>query len=366
MKLRLASIAFLLGSACTAISWGVLRPTLFALLEAVRRSHPALFEQVRGELLGLLAVAVVSVVLCCFVVLLFTVGRPLERTRKAIEQLGRVDDALPFESTTAPLLANVERSLRKMSDALRVERDTTSRQLTELRSAYEELARTQTELLASERLATVGRLAAGVAHEIGNPLSGIFGYLSLLDGDRSPQERKEFLRLIEAELRRIDQIVRGLLDLGRPAGGETAPVSLRALCDSCIALVTRGADFREVQVEVSVPPDCVVRASSGPLSQIVINLLINAAQAIDGAGTIRVAAFREGSQVSLTVEDTGAGIPAETLPQVFEPFFTTKPAGKGTGLGLAVSRHLVSAMGGAIRAENGERGARFVVRLPVA
>src|SRR5262249_30538440 len=183
----------------------------------------------------------------------------------------------------------------------------------------------------------------------------------------SPTELKEYLDRIDEEVQRIDRIVHGLLDLGRPARGTRGPVELSNLAQTCLRLVCAGPDFAQVRVSLEVVPGVLARAEAGPLSQVLINLLINASHAIDGKGEIRVRARREDQRVILDVEDTGRGIPSEVLPRLFEPFFTTKAGGKGTGLGLAVSRHLVSSMEGQLTASNVRTGgARFTVSLPAA
>src|SRR6266851_4139365 len=286
------------------------------------------------------------VTIICSVVLNLVVARPLRRMEQSIDQLGRLEMEIPFFSDAGPLVSRVQAALHRMAEALRQQQAITRQQLSELTAANERLTRAQTELVSAARLATVGELAAGVAHEVGNPLGGILGYLALARSRLSaPKELKEYLDRIDAEVQRIDLIVHGLLDLGRPARGTRGPV----------------------EIALEILPDAVARAEAGPLSQVLINLLINAAHAIKGKGTIRVRGRREDQQIIVDVEDNGPGIPAEVLQRLFEPFFTTKSAGKGTGLGLAVSMHLVSSMGGQLIAGNlASGGARFTVSLPAA
>jgi two-component system, NtrC family, sensor kinase len=214
----------------------------------------------------------------------------------------------------------------------------------------------------------VGKLAAGVAHEVGNPLSGILGYLSLAQARaKGDPQLADFLQRIDAEVQRIDQIVRGLLDLGRSGKGATASIDAASVVENAVRLLGKGPDFQKVAVALELPRDAVVRAESGALAQVVINLLLNAAQAMGGDGRIVVRGERADGKLRLHVEDTGPGIPADALPHLFEPFFTTKEAGQGSGLGLAISRHLVESMGGALEAGNRpEGGARFTVTLPMA
>jgi signal transduction histidine kinase len=130
-------------------------------------------------------------------------------------------------------------------------------------------------------------------------------------------------------------------------------------------LLSAGRDFREVTVRIDAPPSLWLRAEPGPLSQVLVNLLINAAQAMGGKGQVTVRASEDGALGRIAVEDEGPGIPPDVLPRLFEPFFTTKPAGKGTGLGLAMSRHLLAQFEGTLEAANRPTGgAVFTITLP--
>jgi len=373
MKLRIASIAFLFGSVSTGLTWLTLQPVIVRMMNTIVRLAPAGSEAqgvelTRGFLPFYLALDMLLVTVICSLVLNVMVARPLRRMEQSIDQLGRLEMEIPFVSGAGPLVSRIQAALHRMAEALRHQQAITRQQLSELTAANERLTRAQTELVSAARLATVGELAAGVAHEVGNPLGGILGYLALARSRiTSPAELKECLERIDAEVQRIDRIVHGLLDLGRPARGTRGPVEIAELAQTCVRLVCAGPEFAQVRVALEISPGVAARAEAGPLSQVLINLLINASHAIDGKGEIRVRARRENEKVILDVEDTGPGIPAEVLPRLFEPFFTTKAAGKGTGLGLAVSMHLLSSMEGQLSAGNIENGgARFTVSLPAA
>jgi two-component system NtrC family sensor kinase len=369
VKWRIASVAFLLGSLSTGLSWLTLQPALIQLLDLARRlalpgsPEAEVLSRVRSFLPFALAMDLVALGVLVYVVLDLTVGRPLRATEAAVEQLGRLELDLPPVSQGGPLLSRFQSALNRMAEALRREQALTRSQLSELRQANERLARAQTELVSAERLATVGKLAAGVAHEVGNPLAGILGYLSLARMRAPTPEVKEYLEHIDREVHRIDGIVRGLLDLGRPRPTSLAPVDVSQVVQTCVKLVRAGPELSQVTVDFALEPGLLARADAGPLSQIVINLLLNAAQAMGGQGAVRVSSLREGGEARLVVEDTGPGIPQEVMPRLFEPFFSTK-GGKGTGLGLAVSLHLAQSMGGRLTAENAAGGgARFIVHL---
>ena len=371
MKWRIVSVAFLLGSLSTGLTWLSLQPVLIWLLEAVRRLAPqesadaVALTRLQGLLPLVLGLDLVALTMLAYAVLELTVGRPLRSTEAAVEQFGRLDlDVELVPSQGGPLMSRMLRALRRMAEALRSEQRLTQAQVESLREANARLARTQTELVAAERLAMVGRLAAGVAHEVGNPLAGILGYLSLARTRTTAPEVSDYLERIDHEVQRIDRIIRGLLDLGRPGTPALRPVDVGSVVDTCVQLVQAAPELAGVSVELALEPGVVAQADAGPLSQIVINLLLNAAQAMCGEGTVLVAARLSEGEVRIVVQDNGPGISADVMPHLFEPFVTTKGR-QGTGLGLAVSLRLAQVMGGRLTAENvPSGGARFSVHLP--
>ena len=374
MTVRLASLAFFLASLALAAVGLTFAPFVFRWMELTRRFVPpeateaALLVRWREGLPMFLLLDLVLVGLSCFAILYFTLGRPLRNTEAAIEQIGQLRLDLPFDSGGGPLLSRIRSALRRSADALAHEQAVTRQQLQELQEANDSLARAQAELVAAERLATVGRLAAGVAHEVGNPLGGILGYLSLLRSRIAEPSTAEFVDHIETEVQRINGIVRGLLDLGRPMSPALQPLELLPLVRNCVRLGGAGAEIKNVHIRIEIAPSVVVRSDPGPLSQILLNLLLNAAQAMKGEGEVMISAnVVDESHVELRVEDRGPGIAPEVLPHLFEPFVSTRAAGQGTGLGLAVSLHLARGMAGTLRAENvPEGGARFTLALPLA
>jgi signal transduction histidine kinase len=224
-------------------------------------------------------------------------------------------------------------------------------------------------LIRSEKLAGVGRLAAGVAHEVGNPLAAILGYVETLLGETEerpidPELRRDVLERVRGQTERIHEIIQELLEYARPADEVVEPLDVAKIVASALSLVRAQARVRRVAVDVSVadglPP---VRASSGRLSQVLVNLLLNAADAAGAKGRVAIDARRDGDEVVIGVSDDGPGVPADVRPRLFEPFFTTKEPGKGTGLGLSVSLAIVERWGGTIRVADPPRGARFEVYL---
>ncbi|CAN5806990.1 hypothetical protein BH11MYX4_BH11MYX4_00920 [soil metagenome] len=241
----------------------------------------------------------------------------------------------------------------------------------------EQLARRATveQLRQAERLGVVGQLAAGVAHELGTPLNVIVGHAEMLDSDevsRSMLRTSSVTILAQAE--KMVGIIRGLLDFSRRGGSEKSDVDLGAIARSASSLVRPIAAKLAVEVELRLPErqPVVVRGNRTELEQVIVNLLMNGAQAMAGGGRIRVTVRPEPQRGSLPpaacvqVEDEGTGIAPEDLQRVFDPFFTTKDVGAGTGLGLSVSYGIVSEHQGRIEVSSVlGAGSRFSVLLPL-
>jgi signal transduction histidine kinase len=220
----------------------------------------------------------------------------------------------------------------------------------------------QAQLVRQEKLAGIGRLAAGVAHEINNPLGVILGYAKLLRR-RAEGALGEDLGVIEEEVLRAKEIVEGLLDLSRPLPATAEPVDLRALADEVVSRL-REAKLLE-RVAVSVEGAGSAPGHAEKLRQVLVNLVRNASEAAGPGGEVRVRVGERGGAAELAVEDSGPGMDEEVRARLFEPFFTTKP--KGTGLGLAVSRAIARAHGGELAAGSAAGGgARFELTLPRA
>jgi signal transduction histidine kinase len=220
------------------------------------------------------------------------------------------------------------------------------------------------------RLATLGQLAAQLAHEIGTPLSSVSGHiqLALLQRDLQPALR-ERLEVSGREIERISHIVRDYLDSTRPLEPERRSTVLPKLLEEAIEL-TRGVEPGGVTapavVESKIDPNVgELVTDPGLLRQIVVNLLSNALDAVDRKGRVVVTAKSLGDDVLITVSDTGHGIAPDDLRRIFEPFYTTKGRGKGTGLGLAICRQLTAALGGTISVESKPgAGSTFAIKLP--
>jgi len=269
-------------------------------------------------------------------------------------------------------------SMQAMTLRLAQEQEAMHAKVEELTRTTKRLTETQSQLVRSEQMASVGRLAAGVAHEIGNPLAALMGMQELLQDDDLPKEtRLDFLGRMKRETERIHVVLRDLLDFarqGRPDDGPEStspPAKVAAVVHDVLALVRPQPAFRSVElVNEAVDESLVARLSAARLTQVILNLVLNAVDAIGerakvGRAQVSVRARREGETLRIEVEDDGPGVPEAMRARLFEPFVTTKDVGKGTGLGLAVCRGIVESAGGEIALDPAcETGARFVIRLP--
>jgi signal transduction histidine kinase len=302
------------------------------------------------------------------------VAAPVERLLSTAARLGAGQEGLPLlgpEGDGGPGLSRAAVAFERLAAALADERARLAAKVEELERANRALVEARETALRSERLATVGRLAAGVAHEVGNPLGAIGGWAELardrLRGGASSQA-DEFVARIPEEVRRIDRIVRDLLDFARPQPPTLAPVPVAAVVEAALRLARVQARFRGIDVALRYPEDLPdVLGDEHRLAQVFLNLLLNAGDAMGGEGPLEVRARRAGEHVEIEVADRGPGIPAADLARVFDPFFTTKAPGQGTGLGLSVCVGLLETLGGDIAAENAPGGgAVFRVRLRAA
>jgi signal transduction histidine kinase len=228
----------------------------------------------------------------------------------------------------------------------------------------------EAQLREKDRLATLGALAAGVAHEVNTPITGISSYAQMLLAETAESDpRYELLQKVERQTFRASRIVNSLLDFARDRGAETRPLELPALLAECCELLRERLAQRSARLEWRAPETSFsVLGNDGQLQQVFTNLILNAAEAVAGRpdGYVRVSARVEREHALVTVEDNGRGMSAAVLERIFQPFFSTRVAQGGTGLGLSVTRNIVRQHGGQIHVDSEPgRGARFVVELPL-
>jgi signal transduction histidine kinase len=217
----------------------------------------------------------------------------------------------------------------------------------------------------AEHLATLGELATGLAHEIRNPLAGIAGVIEIIGRDLpATSPAREMVKDVRQEINQINRILTDLLETARPHPPRMMRSNLNTTVEHAVMLARQQVISQPIKVELAKAPELPeVEHDSDQIHQVLLNLLLNAVQSLDGAGTVRVEIGALDDCASVTVSDTGRGIPAEQLPQIFRPFYTTR--GNGTGLGLSLARRIVEEHQGRINvASEVGKGTSFEVLLP--
>jgi len=306
-----------------------------------------IIELVRREIRTIL-LAAVSLAVVAGVVLSSLIGRLVLRPLKELESVagGSPDAEGVFASRTEThneitgVAVTFRRTLRQLDDERK-----------RLVLQNKRLAELQVSLVRSEKLASVGRLAAGVAHEIGNPLAAAIGYFDILKLSLSPEEQKDVLDRCAAALRRIHDTIKKLLAYSRGEDDDEPPrpTPLGPVVRDTLMLLGAHPALHAITVMNRVTDELTVAARPGALSQVLMNVVINAGHALTGRPEPRIEIDQrvaDDGRVLVTIRDNGPGVPQALREQVFDPFFTTKAEGEGTGLGLAVSRALMERMGG--------------------
>jgi two-component system NtrC family sensor kinase len=353
---------------------------------------------------ALLVVDVAVYLLLANYLIVRLVLRPVQAAAATAEAVAGGDYARRAPAGESREMAALSQALTRMTEQLLENQEKLSQNVASLDETNRRLLATTRGLVEAEKLASIGRLAAGVAHEVGNPLGALLGYAAIL---RRRGADPEVAGGVEREAQRIDRIIRGLLDYARPAPAEREPVDVNAAARSAVHLLRVQGAFEFIEVELRLA-EGLPALSGAPhlLEQAFINLLDNARHAMDGRGKITVTTALERYQsgvrvptrraddppgvtyahlrrsratsvrdphriepgtetVRVTVADAGPGIPDEHMGKVFDPFFTTRPPGEGTGLGLAIVASTVADFGGRIEASSAPGGgAVFTLSLP--
>ena len=296
------------------------------------------------------------------------------------DEVGRLTE--DFNRMTGALrLAETE--LRRYADTLE---DRVGARTAELAASLDELRATQAQLIQKEKLASLGQMTAGIAHEIKNPLNFVTNFADLsvelvaeLEDEDDPEEQEAILSDLRGNVariaehgRRADAIVRGMMDHARSGGGDSSAVDLDALVAEYAALALHGLRARDPSATVELVQELggagVIQAVPGDLGRVLINLLDNAFDAVGRSGRVTVSTSRTDGQAVIDVADEGEGMAEAVREKVFEPFFTTKPTGQGTGLGLSLAYDIVAqGHGGTLSVESAEgKGSTFTISLPVA
>jgi len=352
-------------------------------------------DDINSELTGVKKFLVIYIILDCAIIIGFgffflsgSIINPIRRLTEAASRIAGGSFGERVEIRSDNEIGLMASSFNKMAVKIEEEINTLERVNSELLSAQEEVLRSST-------LAATGRLAAGIAHEIGNPLGAVGGYLQILErGSLDKAEEKDIIVRAGREVTRIDSIVREFLEFSRSEKKPLQNVDVNALLLESITALEGHPDFGAIELKTEfgrdLPP---VRINEGKLRQVFINLLVNAAQSMSVSGRAGVVAVESGLRkvlvkganirrrkgdkplapgqeayrnfVFVTIRDNGSGISEEEARKIFEPFYTTKEVGKGTGLGLFVSESIVKTYGGEIDFESKvSEGSAFTVRLP--
>jgi signal transduction histidine kinase len=309
--------------------------------------------------------------------------RPLQRLVIRAEEYQDDNEMFFLSESEDNEFSKLSKALNRMLGHIAEDKEKLRAAVASLEKANYDLKQAQKDIILAEKLASVGRLSAGIAHEIGNPIGIIYGYLELLKAkDISDTDRKDFLQRTETELKRVDEIIRQLLDFSRPSSGDVKTVPVHAIIEDTISASRFHPLMSDIDMDIQlVAENDKVIADPNQLRQVFLNLIINAADAISSSqesskGKISIISdvqkqirddSSEGTDV-LRVDyiDNGIGIAEADLENIFDPFFTTKAFGKGTGLGLSVCFMIVEKMGGKIEASSQKnQGTTITVFLPL-
>jgi len=329
-----------------------------------------------GMMLSFLLVAAAGVVVVIALTYFITRSmiHPLEAMVKASNRIAAGDFDAEVNVSSRDEIGILAGSFNKMLASIKqmkIELEAWARTLEEkVKKRTEELITVQSQMAQSEKLASLGRLAAGVAHEINNPLGGIltFSMLALEDCDEDNPLRQS-LEVIVKQTMRCREIVKGLLDFARQTSTSATITEINSIVEKTLSLLENQAIFHNIRIAKRFDPSLPEAfIDAGQLQQVVVNIVLNAVDAMEESGvlTVETRTVPATQEALIRISDTGKGIPQEIMPFIFEPFFTTKKVGKGTGLGLAIVHGIVTRAGGKVEVASSPQGASFTVRLPLS
>jgi two-component system NtrC family sensor kinase len=372
-----------------------------------------LLESRRVILITVILDAIVLIVFGTFLLSRVLV-KPIKDLLRLTQKISDGDFSQKIDVTSTTEIGQLIGSFNRMIERLRENQESLENYLESLESANKQLKQAQEELIRTEKLASIGRFAAGVAHEVGNPLGAILGYTSILEREgMDHEEARDYLKRIEKEIERINRIVRELLDFARPSKFEIKAVEVNKILESTLSLLSYQKNFKNIETQLDMQQDLpLIKGDESQLSQVFINIILNAIDAMPDGGILRIQTatgvvenpdgerlpgiyprrrkndpmesdysrmrrtdplavlfrrFSEGNMVKIRISDTGTGIKKEDLENIFDPFFTTKAPDKGTGLGLSISLRIVESLGGEIKVESEVgKGTTFEIGFPVA
>lgn len=328
--------------------------------ESMDELHGYVQESMRRSAI-VVGAAVVSGLMLMAVLGSLWINRPVRHLREQAERIGTGDFSARVQVGGRDELGKLAHTIEQMRSQLAMAREAEEQATREKIETLETLRHT-------ERLATLGRLSAGMAHELGTPLNVISGRAKLIAShELSPAESAHSAQIIGEQAERMTRIMRQLLDYARRGESRKQQVDPADLLKKVAELLAPTAQKQRVQIRLEYPESpCYIRADPAQLQQVLLNLALNGIQAMEQGGELSLALREAQPGVQLQVCDQGRGISAEDLPHIFDPFFTTKEVGRGTGLGLSIAHGIVSEHKGQIEVQSTPgRGSCFVVNLPV-
>jgi signal transduction histidine kinase len=347
--------------------------------QAVERAQEEL-ENLRKLILFYMITGAVIALLLGYFAVSRTVVRPLARVTRAVERVATGDLEIQVPIDGSGEIIELGQNFNRMTRTLRDQRQELDEQLDALRKSSIDLKATQDRLIRAAKLASVGTLAAGVAHEIGNPIAGVLGLLDTLEGEVVPEQAIKHRALIKKEIGRIDKIIEELLAYARPAKSGSVGVGHCApgkVMEHVQSLLGAQRLFDKIDLVVDLETGLEVAMSPDDMTQLMVNLLLNAGQAMEGKGVVKITAEKiDGwcpalsvvarSAVRITVTDDGSGIDPGIADRIFDPFFTMRKSSQGSGLGLAICQSICDRAGAEIAVDREfTKGARFIITVPV-
>jgi two-component system NtrC family sensor kinase len=344
----------------SAQKWGTMR-----LGFSLQRAY-TLIHQTRRDLF-IISLAAILCGVSLAVYMAMRIARPIGQLVAGVNEFAKGSYDHPIRVNTPDEIGYLATAFEQLGTALQVHRASLEDEKRLLEEANRRLRDTQQQLIESERLAAIGKLAARVAHEVNNPLAIIKTSIRIVRSQQADDPIKQNLQEIEEEIGRIARIIRELLDVSRPSPSP-APENgeVNRVIQSLEGLFAQSLREKAITLHVELDPDVpAVRISADQLKQVIVNMVRNAEDAMPDGGDLSIRTARHDEGVAVTVADTGCGIPAEHLRRVFDPFFTTKGKEQGMGLGLSVSYGVIQAANGRISVHSDVgKGSTFRVTLP--
>lgn len=327
--------------------WGTLR--IGISLKPIRKEISGLVTQYLLYTVGFIVITIGLVTLLSRIII-----RPLKLLSKEMDETKPGDDPPPFLFTREDEIGTLQKSFYRL--------------LKRVKEDEKEKERTQRNLLLTEKMVAIGKLTSGVAHEINNPLGGMLNCIyHFKKGGQPIEKQKQYLDLMEDGVKRIQKTVTNLLEYARNPGLERSNTDLRALIKKALDLLDYQIQKSHIKIEYefsdAIP---LVKVDQNQMVQVFVNIILNAVQAMEEGGLLKIAIRSIDEQIILTVSDTGKGIPEEDLPKVFDPFFTTKGKDGGSGLGLWLSQGVIERHGGIIQIDSkNDEGTTVRIQLPL-